>query len=114
MTSAIASPYSFISFVVTPTFPTEVGSSLKIYTCENLIKASSFNSAVSCLVAGVSKTCSLTTNDTTTLITINSGSSNNLFPISVATSVVINDLQFKYLSSNTEFIYQFYFQITLS
>lgn len=114
VTSAVASPYSRISFLVTPTFPTEMGSSLKIYTCENLIKAPSFNPSISCLVGGVSKSCTLETNDTISLITINSGSSNNLFPQGTSTAVIINDLQFRFLSSNTEYIYQFYFQITLS
>ena len=79
-----------------------------------MIKAPSFNPSVSCLVGGVSKSCTLDTNDTITLITINSGSSNNLFPQSTATTVTINDLQFRFLSSNSEHIYQFYFQITLS
>lgn len=114
MTSATASPYSSIQFTVTPSFPTEVGSSLKIYTCENMIKAPSFSSSVSCVVGGTSRTCTVDTNDTLTLITINSGSSNNYFVNGVAVNIVINDLQFKYVSSNTEYIYHFYFMITLS
>lgn len=91
-----------------------MGSSLKIYTCENLIKASAFDPSSSCVVGGVNTACTLVTNDTITLITINSGSSNNLFVQGLSTTVTINDLQFRFLSSNTEYIYQFYFQLTLS
>lgn len=112
--SSMSTTTSSISFTVTPTFATEIGSSLKIYTCENLISTASFDPAVSCVVGGVSRTCSIVTNDTITLITINSGSSNNYFLMGTPTTVLINNLKFKYVSSNTEFIYQFYFQITLS
>jgi hypothetical protein len=48
MIGATASPYSIITFTVTPTFVTEAGSSLKIYTCENLIAAPTFSTSTSC------------------------------------------------------------------
>jgi hypothetical protein len=116
-TSATASPYSVIFFTVnptSPTYPTEVGSSLRIYTCENLIKAATWSDTTSCIVATIARPCTLTTNDTVTLITINSGSSSNLFVMGSNVQIEIRDLKYKYLSSHSEFIYQFYFELVLS
>jgi hypothetical protein len=108
MTSTTSSMY----FTVTPTFSTNADSSLYIYTSKNLVKAVNFNTSSSCLVNGIAQVCSVVTNDSFTLITINSGSSNNFFPIYTATTIQINNLNFLFLSSNTQYIYHFYFQIT--
>lgn len=52
---------SSIYFSVTPLFQTIAGSFLIIYTSTNLVAASSFNSASSCLINGVGQSCSITT-----------------------------------------------------
>ncbi len=106
----MTSTSSYIIFTVTPTFTTNADSSLYVYTSKNVIKSGSFNSLTSCLVGGIARTCTLDTT-TFTKITINSGSSNNFFPINTATTIRINNIVFLYASSNTEYIYQFYFQL---
>lgn len=88
MTSATASPYSKIIFnVVVGSIPTQVGSSLRIFTCENLIRAPSWSNTGSCIVGGTPRACTIATNDTITLITINSGSSNNYFAMGSTVAV---------------------------
>ena len=110
----ITSATSNIQFVVNPSFSTSMGSSLTIFTSENVIASGSFSGSTSCVVNSVAATCSISTNSTLTRILIMSGSSNNLFPQSVPISVVISNIQFKFLSSTSQYIHQFYFMLTVS
>lgn len=105
---------SLMSFTVTPTFQTNAGSLLKIITSSNLIATPSFVGVSSCLVAGVAQPCSVTSNLTYTTILIASNSSYNLFPQAAPTTVVINNLSFKFASSHSTYIYHFYFSLIVS
>jgi hypothetical protein len=105
---------SSLSFSVTPLFQTLSGSFLQLYTCENLVAASTFNGATSCLINSVAQPCTITTNSQYTVITIASSSSFNLYPQSVTTTVQINQLKFLYASSHSFYLYHFYFQLTVS
>jgi hypothetical protein len=106
---------SSISFSVTPLFQTLSGSFLQIYASSNLISDSAtFNPASSCLLNGIPQTCTIMTNTQFTVITIASSSSNNLYPQSITTPIVINNLKFKFASSHSTYLYHFYFQLTVS
>jgi|JI7StandDraft_1071085.scaffolds.fasta_scaffold265778_1 hypothetical protein len=105
---------SSIFFTVTPGFQTNAGSSLKIITSKNLIGASSFVPATSCLVGGIAQTCSISSDLTFTTITIASNSSYNLFPQGTPTAIVINNLGFNFASSHTNYIYHLYFSLIVS
>ena len=48
------------------------------------------------------------------MITIASNSSFNLFQQSQTTTIVINQLKFNYASSHSEYLFHFYFQLTVS
>lgn len=56
----------------------------------------------------------MTTNTQYTVIRIASNSSFNLFQQSQTTTILINQLKFNYPSSHSEYIYHFYFQLTVS
>lgn len=105
---------SSITFTVTPLFQTLSGSFLQLYTCEYLVADSTFNPATSCTINGTSQPCTISTNSQYTVITIASSSSFNLYPQSMTTTVVINQIKFLYASSHSLYIYHFYFQLTVS
>jgi len=119
LTAMLDGTTSTIYFSVTPSSQTIAGSFLLIYTSANLVKASSFNSATSCLINNVTQPCSITTS-TYTKIAIYSSSSSNLFPQPpplpppATTTVQINQVVFNYASSHSYYIYHFYFQLTAS
>lgn len=73
-----------------------------------------FNGATSCLINNVAQPCTISTNSQSTVITIASSSSFNLYPQSVTTSVQINQLKFNFASSHSFYLYHFYFQLTVS
>ena len=99
---------------MTPLFTTYTGSFLQIYTSKYLSASASFNSSTSCLVSAVAQPCTIVTNTQYTVITIASSTSYNLFPISTAVPITINQLSFTSASSHSMYLYHFYFQLTVS
>lgn len=105
---------SSIMFSVTPLFQTFSGSYLELYTRKDLVADSSFSGSTSCLVNSTAQPCTLTTNSQYSVLKIASNSSFNLFQQSTTTTIQINQLKFNYASSHSQFIYHFYFQLTVS
>lgn len=105
---------SSLSFTVTPLFQTLSGSFLQIYTSRNMVADVTFNGATSCLINSVAQPCTIVTGSQSTVITIASSSSFNLYPQSITTSVQINQLKFNFVSSHSSYLYHFYFQLTVS
>lgn len=112
--SAMQNSDSFISFGITSNFITNAGSKLTITTSSNMVKSATFDPATSCLVDTLPMPCSVTTTAPFTTIVIASNGSYNLFPTSTLKNVVINNLNFAFSSSHTEYIYHFYFSLTVS
>ena len=110
----MASGDSFITFVVNPSFQVFDGSRLVIYVRKDLVKSSNWNDATSCMVGGVAKPCTLDTNTTWTNITIQSGTSENLFPQSTAVTVQINNIHFLKASSHSKHLYHFFYVLKVS
>ena len=79
-----------------------------------MVQDSTFLGSTSCLVNGTAKPCTITTNTQYTVIKIASNSSFNLYPQSQTTTIQINQLKFLFSSSHSNYLYHFYFQLTVS
>jgi hypothetical protein len=79
--------HSSLFFTVYPTFSTISDSSLTIRTSKNLVASTSFSGTTSCLINGTARACSISSTLDITTITINSGTSNNYFPINCNTTI---------------------------